>query len=208
MSYFDSLLQDKQELTKKVKSLNLQLSQDAAYRKKQAEKERRRKQFAINKNLGRENISQNLNISDSLDVHEEPIETTPFHDPIQSNDTQDGFDSFREEFIQELCEILKTPPNRRRYSKKFKELAFCLYHLCPQAYRFLRCIITLPSDTIIYKDFQEQVRDMKNQLIDTRIPSIIQNYRITNNISEEEIIPVVVGIDACAFDRLTDDNHK
>ena len=116
---------------------------------------------------------------------------------------------FQEKFVNELVELLKQDPKTRSYSDTMYDLCFCIYHLNPKTYRFLRNLFPLPSEKSIYNHFSEIVRSNENKLTDIeRASEILQDYRAEFKLNDDVIIPVVVGLDACSFDRITAAGHK
>lgn len=233
MSDSDDLLLANEKLRKRIAALNLQLARQAALNEKKIEKLKKKNQFEINKIVGKGKlckITESEQLSQEGPSNDQKLPPKPLHNleffndiPINiyqntdeknhhfsTNDLDDPvLSEFRIAFIEELSKLLTTMPSQRKYSQRFKEMSFCLYHISPQAYRFIRCLLPLPSDIAIYSNFQEEVRNWQNTLIDVkRIPELLQHYRKTNDILEEQNIPVVIGVDACAFDRPTTENHK
>ena len=53
------------------------------------------------------------------------------------------------------------------------------------------------------------MRKYQNMLTDiSRIPKIVHKYKASHSMPEDEIVPIVLGLDACSFDRITMCDHK
>lgn len=129
-------------------------------------------------------------------AHElEQIKTLHFDNEIQKS------------FIFSLVANLKFPKNNRQYSQDVLDICFCLYTISEEAYELFATVLDLPSITTIKDHFARIVREEKENITDiANISNIILNYRKANKIDEP--FDIILGVDACSFDRLNADGKK
>ena len=162
------------------------------------------------KKMHRKSVSKQIH-SFNLSINREKRNKKQEQQQTEPNEEEesDEIKSFKHEIAQELATYLRTEPKCRNYSPRLKELCFALYNLSPSAYRFLSCLLPIPHERSIFRLFSDDVRCKENQITDiNRIPEIITNFRLEYGIEPDVDIPVVLGIDACSFDRITSANHK
>lgn len=83
------------------------------------------------------------------------------------------------------------------------DIRFCLYHISPQTYRFLRNILPIPCEDTLYRHFTEEIKNVESMLTDiTLIPELIIKFRNDHDLNTDCSIDFVLELDACAFDRL------
>lgn len=82
-----------------------------------------------------------------------------------------------------------------------------MFSISPNCYNLLRCCLNLPCETTIRNHFQDKIKKETENLLDmNNLPEILHNYREQHEINE--VIDIVLGVDAFSFDRLTDEGSK
>ena len=74
-------------------------------------------------------------------------------------------------------------------------------------YKTLRYFMDLPAKSTLLDHFSEIIAQEKDNITNIEnTPEVIYNYRKSNNIDES--FDIVLGIDACSFDRTSIDGKK
>ena len=101
----------------------------------------------------------------------------------------------------ELSQLSRVPPNRRRFSTKMIALALAVYLISGPAYNFLRDAMPLPSRHTL--NARTATTEKFNPLLlqnISGIDEIVKRYRETNELDSTNIYGVL-AVDAIAFDR-------
>lgn len=110
-------------------------------------------------------------------------------------------------FIECFLENLNKGANGKKYSDEILDICFALHSISSNSYSVLRNILDLPCESTLKNHFKDRVNYEKNNLIDiNKAVNIINDYRKMNGI--EDNFDVVLGVDACSFDRLNSDGKK
>ena len=120
----------------------------------------------------------------------------------------DGVRDLQIKFVQFIMENHSIHPNSRKFPQEILDICFSLYHLCPQSHRLLRNILPVPSRQTIDRHFQSQMEMYKYQLTEVgHIPDLLKMWRESNHADDIQI-DIILGLDACAFDRISNTGKK
>lgn len=115
--------------------------------------------------------------------------------------------NLQKSFIFSLLTNLKYPPNNREYPQDVLDICFSIYSISEESYELLVKVLDLPSKSTIKDHFSKIVKEEKQNITDiSSISNIIYNYKKANNIDKP--FDIILGIDACSFDRLNADGKK
>lgn len=104
-------------------------------------------------------------------------------------------------FLKDIKKNQDVHPNKRTWDKKILAICALIFLISYNAYFLLRKNILLPSVSTIYRylDSEFELIDSENIVNIESIDSILDNYRKTNNIEENEEIPGFIAVDAVAL---------
>lgn len=115
-------------------------------------------------------------------------------------------------FVNNIKKNINVHPNKRKWDKKILAICTLLFLLSFTGYIFLRKNILLPSVSSIYRylntDFD--LIDSENIISIEKLDIILENYRKTNNIDDNEKIPGFIAVDAVALNKhvkITEDGN-
>ena len=111
--------------------------------------------------------------------------------------------------LGEMNKNIRTPPKQRRYSSFFKLFSIGLLLISYPAYTYLRSQLPLPSRKLLMSNYGHSLGFEYQKLTDlSMIDEILNSYRKKENLSESDIIKVILAVDAISFKPLLkiDDN--
>ena len=115
-------------------------------------------------------------------------------------------------FLKEIKKNKNVHRNKRTWNKKILAICALIFLISYNAYILLRKNVLLPSVSTIYRylDSDFELIDSENIVNIENIDSILDSYRKTNNIDENEEIPGFIAVDAVALTRhvtITEDGN-
>lgn len=110
-------------------------------------------------------------------------------------------------FIESLLDNLKYPPNNRSYTNEILDICFALYSMSQKNYEILTQVLDIPSISTLKSYFSHIISEEKENLLKIEnCSNIISNYRKTNILKGQ--FDIILGVDACSFDRLSTEGKK
>ena len=90
-----------------------------------------------------------------------------------------------------------------------RHVAQLLYQISPTAFRYVRTLLKLPSESTIKKDINNNIRYRMDQLTNINyVSSIISDWRFQNNLKSNIHVPCVLSVNAIAFDPMVELTNK
>ena len=130
---------------------------------------------------------------------------------IESNEDIDSKNIEYDEIINSILRNIGVHLNARRYDDKIYQLASNINSISPQALRYIRAFIPLPSYESIHNHLTNLINERFNSLLDiNQIDDIVNDYKDNQlNIFRSAPIDCILSVDAIAFSpdvTITKDN--